>query len=608
MTNDPLKSSPPIAALVFALLLVIATAAEPKAETSWQLLLSYDSQSVTVVEAAKIPSMTKQTRTPGLIGAPVKISYGFEWLDDSARILHATTAELPLGVRAVMGDGEPCLEFMPEAGHVLIRIDGPDDKQAPAAIRLIRGTVSGRAKDRLQLPTPFESNRLELPVTRQTKLGTVFEGPVSWEKVRDTGPNRNRLVVVVMGDGYTLANLTNGEFTNHVTGLLGALGQKEPWDVLLEATNIYRIDVESNEEGADHEVYGVFKDTYLNSSFWTYDIQRFLTIDGTGYNRAYNAANSVVGNGVWDYILVLVNSTVYGGSGDGLTVSSVHPSASEIVVHEMGHTLAGLADEYETAYPGYPPGDPEPNVDYSYSGPGLKWIEWVELSTPLPTPESLSYSSVVGAFEGARYFSTGIYRPWYNCLMRTLGVDFGPVCQEAHAQTFMYMVNLADNVSPVPRTSQDINSEGKTFMISPLPISGLVYQWRLDGTPISAATGQELILFPDDMTQPSQTLDVAVTFATDLIRQDSVFETYSWTVSHTPSCCTGSRGNVDCDPPGIVDIGDVSALIRHLFIDLQPVCCPEEANVDGTGIIDVGDLTALLAHLFISLDPSPPCP
>ncbi|HUV29614.1 MAG TPA: prenyltransferase/squalene oxidase repeat-containing protein [Acidobacteriota bacterium] len=79
----------------------------------------------------------------------------------------------------------------------------------------------------------------------------------------------------------------------------------------------------------------------------------------------------------------------------------------------------------------------------------------------------------------------------------------------------------------------------------------------------------------------------------------------------TPSCCIGLTGNIDCDPAEVVDIGDLTALIRYLFIPPIPtLCCPEEANVDGDleGIIDIGDLTALIAYLFISPNPDPaPC-
>lgn len=74
------------------------------------------------------------------------------------------------------------------------------------------------------------------------------------------------------------------------------------------------------------------------------------------------------------------------------------------------------------------------------------------------------------------------------------------------------------------------------------------------------------------------------------------------------ACCTGMRGNVDCDPAGNIDIADLSRLIDHLFITFAPLCCVEAANVDGSGRIDIADLTRLIDYGFISLIPPGTCP
>jgi len=87
-------------------------------------------------------------------------------------------------------------------------------------------------------------------------------------------------------------------------------------------------------------------------------------------------------------------------------------------------------------------------------------------------------------------------------------------------------------------------------------------------------------------------------------------------------CCQGpSRGHLDCDPGtpptwDPIDIGDLTALIDKLFINITAVmCCCEEFNVDGSGEppcddsdVDIGDATLMIDHLFIDLTPIPPCP
>jgi len=82
------------------------------------------------------------------------------------------------------------------------------------------------------------------------------------------------------------------------------------------------------------------------------------------------------------------------------------------------------------------------------------------------------------------------------------------------------------------------------------------------------------------------------------------------------SCCVGeSVGNMDSDPTPPVDMGDLTLLIDMLFINLTPVECLVEADIDFSGQpdpivtdVDMGDLTILIDHLFLSLTPLPACP
>ncbi|MBI5266085.1 MAG: VCBS repeat-containing protein [candidate division Zixibacteria bacterium] len=63
-------------------------------------------------------------------------------------------------------------------------------------------------------------------------------------------------------------------------------------------------------------------------------------------------------------------------------------------------------------------------------------------------------------------------------------------------------------------------------------------------------------------------------------------------------CCSGIRGNVDCDPTNSIDISDLTALIDNLFISLRPLCCAEEGNIDGLDGIDASDLSWLISYLY----------
>ena len=102
----------------------------------------------------------------------------------------------------------------------------------------------------------------------------------------------------------------------------------------------------SNESGVDHPELGVFRDTALDSFYFCGAIQRLICVNSTKVNgvlsRTALAANAR------ELILVIVNDTEYGGSGGSVAVSSIHPAAVEIILHELGHSFGLLADEYGT--------------------------------------------------------------------------------------------------------------------------------------------------------------------------------------------------------------------------------------------------------------------
>ena len=85
---------------------------------------------------------------------------------------------------------------------------------------------------------------------------------------------------------------------------------------------------------------------------------------------------------------------------------------------------------------------------------------------------------------------------------------------------------------------------------------------------------------------------------------------YSIHIVPGASCCIGMRGNIDNSPDDAVSLGDLTALIDHMFITLSPLACPEEGNLDlsADGEASLADLTRLIDFLFISFDPLPPCP
>ena len=53
-------------------------------------------------------------------------------------------------------------------------------------------------------------------------------------------------------------------------------------------------------------------------------------------------------------------------------------------------------------------------------------------SVPVPTPNDKRYNGVTGLFEGGGYAAKGIYRPSFDCRMKSNQADsFCEVCQTA---------------------------------------------------------------------------------------------------------------------------------------------------------------------------------
>jgi hypothetical protein len=78
----------------------------------------------------------------------------------------------------------------------------------------------------------------------------------------------------------------------------------------------------------------------------------------------------------YDIVMMIVNDAEYGGAGGFPAITSINSSAPEIVIHELGHSFAGLGDEYDAPFPGYPDVE-EPNTTRETRREFIKWRPWV---------------------------------------------------------------------------------------------------------------------------------------------------------------------------------------------------------------------------------------
>ena len=273
---------------------------------------------------------------------------------------------------------------------------------------------------------------------------TVWEGG-SLEKAID---------IVIVAEGYTAEE--KAKFFSDARRLEEGVFSHEPFASRHGDFNVRAVFAESQGSGASVPREGEWHDTAVSCHYDTFYSDRYLTT--SSMQKLYD----LIGTVPFEHVIVLVNTPRYGGGGvfNSVTIaSSNHPTANIVLVHEFGHSFAGLADEYAYDNYGdrYPEGiEPwEPNVT-TLTDFASKWEDMLEPGTPVPTPvdqleqrrdirriwntlpakdrERLNLH--VGVYEGAAYNPTGVFRPVQECRMRMNECEhFCPVCSRAIQRT-----------------------------------------------------------------------------------------------------------------------------------------------------------------------------
>jgi len=251
-------------------------------------------------------------------------------------------------------------------------------------------------------------------------------------KVYYSGDPSTNVDLVFIAEGYTASEMT--KFRDDVKKMADILFAEAPFTDYKDKFNIYAVEAVSAESGTDIPGERSYVNTAVNSSFYTFDTDRYLTTQDI---KSVNDYAALVPH---DNIIVLINSNKYGGGGvynyySGTTTG--HSYSAKVFVHEFGHGFAGLADEYYTsdvAYDEFYPLNVEPwepnittRVDFD-----SKWKKLIAKETPVPTPADDKYKNVTGLFEGGGYSAKGIYRPEIDCRMKSNSTKgYCAVCQEA---------------------------------------------------------------------------------------------------------------------------------------------------------------------------------
>ena len=313
------------------------------------------------------------------------------------------------------------------------------------------------------------------------------------------GPDDNKIVLAFLGDGYL--NTQFDKYESDVQSIVDDIFKKSPFKEYKSYFNVYAIKVPSNEEGAANSPSNLI-DNYFGSSFNTSGIQRLLV--PTKRSTIYSVLDDNLPN--YDQAFVIVNSTTYGGSGGQYATSSVNSSASEIAIHEIGHSFANLADEYWFRV------QERPNQTADGSSETIKWKNWLG-------------ENGVGIYPHAENPSQ--FRPHQSCKMRALNNEFCSVCGEAFIEEFYKLVSNIESYSPAQETTEGI-FEYSVDVLAPLP-NTLKIEWLLNNQVI--ARNVNSIDVRDYTLLPNNNLTVNILDTTLLTRKASHETNNTYTVT-----------------------------------------------------------------------------
>ncbi|MDO4163073.1 MAG: IgA Peptidase M64 [Bacteroides sp.] len=238
--------------------------------------------------------------------------------------------------------------------------------------------------------------------------------------------------IAILAEGYTEEEMDI--FYTDANIACESLLAHEPFKSMKKSFNIVAVASPSADSGVSIPRLGEWKQTAFSSNFSTFYSDRYLT---TMHVKDIHDALAGI---PYEHIIILANTDEYGGGGiyNSYTLTTAHhPLFRPVVVHEFGHSFGGLADEYfyddDLATATYPAGvEPwEQNIT-TRANFASKWEDMLEKGTPVPTPTDKKDSYPIGVYEGGGYVSKGVYRPAFDCRMRTNeNPAFCPVCQRA---------------------------------------------------------------------------------------------------------------------------------------------------------------------------------
>ena len=266
--------------------------------------------------------------------------------------------------------------------------------------------------------------------------------PLPYTYIHKGGDSKECIDVAILAEGYTSEEMEL--FMEDAKITAEEILSYEPFKSHRDKFNFIAVASPSKDSNVSVPQQEAWRSTAVGSNFMTFYMARYLT-SGNVY-----AMYDIVTNIPCEHFVILANTDTYGGGGiyNSYTLTTAHHrDFRPVVVHEFGHSFAGLGDEY--FYDNADDNDNMHSIAHEPWEPNIttmvdfdsKWADMVAEGVEIPTavtPERTA-NYVVGAYEGGGYLSKGIFRPTDVCRMRNNTAErFCPVCERAIERVILH--------------------------------------------------------------------------------------------------------------------------------------------------------------------------
>lgn len=324
----------------------------------------------------------------------------------------------------------------------------------------------------------------------------------------NSGNSANRVDIAIVAEGYTQAERDKfiADANTFLKTFLGSENARlnSPFSNYNGFFNANALFFASQQSGTDQPNNGTFVNTYFNS-----------TQHGSDGRLLYGDSGSVVievgralPTNAHELIIVLVNTPLYGGAGGEIAWASAgNSSASELALHEIGHSFAGLQDEYvDSTVAASFPLDASDFLNSAHVTDSLNRIPWSAW---------MGYNDgelgVVGTYQGGYYRSTGVWRATQNSKMLSLGVPFSAPEKEAFALNYYKAIGDYLSVeSTIPGIYRPVTPNNTLFS----------FAWSAAGKTTLTTDGSFFDAYASGLMSGTSSLTLTTTDSTGLIRKN----------------------------------------------------------------------------------------